>query len=645
VSSQPGIEFKRSKYRLLGLVGQGQFGRVFCAAHRQTGRLVALKNLDRQRFPTHQFLRELRFLLSLQHPNIVTCQTLEHTPTGRCLVMDYCEGGTLRNLMTEGSSLNLPQSLKLVMDILAGLEHAHSRGIVHCDIKPENILLNIQLKGWTARISDFGIARLSQEAASEEIGNTGSPAYMAPERFYGQYSLTSDLYAVGILFFELIAGHRPFSGTPAELMSAHLNAPVKMPGSIPEVWRPVILTALQKLSARRFRSAGDMLFALRAIAATEGLGSEVYSDAIHLPLRKPSITLPQGLFQSQRQEILRQPLTDLAIANPSGSQASASSTLLDQPAAYLYRAAGKQVTFQMYKTGILASASSASPDPFQPEIWHVTPLRSAVCELLPRPQGCFVVTRQAVYLIPSEIETDPSLSLQLILEGEEDCVAAIEAQGRWLATLTTHSEAESSTLAFRQLPSVRASMSIASHPILLSVRRQFPQSLQLFALDARHVAIVAGLPVKETALGEEGSGTLVKVMTRRGSRVGSLILPIQIGQAILTPTPYRLLATERSNPQSLLLIDLKPYRVFRLAVDITPTLLAATAWGYIVADAQGRIVLLDQDGGQVGRIHAPDHMTAIASFNQYGLLIATWDGAKGSLYTLDLRELEVDLLF
>lgn len=90
---------QHSKYRILKLVGQGQFGRVFCAIHRETGRLFALKELDRQLLSTHKFLRELRFLLSLQHPNIVTSQALEYSQTGRYLVMDYCEGGTLRNLM------------------------------------------------------------------------------------------------------------------------------------------------------------------------------------------------------------------------------------------------------------------------------------------------------------------------------------------------------------------------------------------------------------------------------------------------------------------------------------------------------------------------------------------------------------------
>ena len=127
-------ELKRSRYRLLGLIGQGQFGRVYCAMHRQTGELVALKSLDHDRFPTHQFLRELRFLVTLQHPNIVACSAIEHLHGRRYLVMDYCEAGTLRDLMENYDRLSPALSIKLVCDILAGLEHAHAQVIVHCDI-------------------------------------------------------------------------------------------------------------------------------------------------------------------------------------------------------------------------------------------------------------------------------------------------------------------------------------------------------------------------------------------------------------------------------------------------------------------------------------------------------------------------------
>jgi serine/threonine-protein kinase len=310
VSHHLGSELRHSKYRLLGLVGQGQFGRVFCAVHRPTGKLVALKSLERERFPTHKFLRELRILLSLQHPNIVTCQALEQTATGRYLVMDYCEGGTLRSLMLDDVRLSLPQSLKLVADILLGLAHAHDRGIVHCDIKPENILLNVTPTGWNARISDFGIARISQEFNHQDFGNTGSPAYMAPERFYGQYSVTSDLYSVGILLFELLVGHRPFSGTPTELMSAHLNCPVQIPDHVSPVWHPLLTKALQKLSARRFQSAGEMLSALR-IAALQPSGFQL-DQQVRQPLLQPTFTLPTSQLRSQVQEPIASPILELA---------------------------------------------------------------------------------------------------------------------------------------------------------------------------------------------------------------------------------------------------------------------------------------------------------------------------------------------
>lgn len=261
-----------SNYKILKQVGQGQFGRVFCAMDRQNGRLFALKELDYKRSSTRKLLRELHFLASLQHPNIVTFQGLEHTESGRYIVMDYCEGGTLRELMQSEIQLTIPQSLKLIADVLAGLEYIHSHNIIHCDLKPENILLSRASTGWIARISDFGIARFDGKHCLDSSGSTGSPAYMAPERFYGRYSPSSDLYAVGVLLFELMDGSRPFSGLPKELMSAHLNQPVKLPNDIPLLVRSIISTALQKLPARRFTSATEMFKSIRlATDVEEGL--------------------------------------------------------------------------------------------------------------------------------------------------------------------------------------------------------------------------------------------------------------------------------------------------------------------------------------------------------------------------------------
>lgn len=263
-----------SKYDNLELVGQGQFGRVFRATHKTSGQIVALKELETNRFPTAKFIRELHFLISLQHPNVVTFQGLEHTSTGRYLVMDYCEGGTLRNLMKLEGRLNLTLSLKLIIDILTGLDHVHSCKIIHRDIKPENILLSQDSTGWIARISDFGMSRIDNELCPDKQDDcAGSPAYMAPERFYGQYSPASDLYAVGILLFELIVGLRPFSGLPGELLTAHINQAVVIPETVPFLLRSTITKAMQKLPRNRFKSAREMLNSVQLAAQVESNSS------------------------------------------------------------------------------------------------------------------------------------------------------------------------------------------------------------------------------------------------------------------------------------------------------------------------------------------------------------------------------------
>ncbi|MFM7383316.1 MAG: serine/threonine-protein kinase, partial [Microcystaceae cyanobacterium] len=183
-----------SHYRLLGQIGQGQFGRVYCAIHRHTGRLYALKDLEHKVFPTNKFLRELTYLVTLRHPHIVTCHAVEYYAGGRYLVMDYCEGGTLRDLIAGEGTLILPKKIQLIQEILAALGQAHQANIIHCDIKPDNILLLSSAQGWHVKVSDFGIARLAEITGNRNYGKgyTGSPAYMAPERFYGKFSPASD---------------------------------------------------------------------------------------------------------------------------------------------------------------------------------------------------------------------------------------------------------------------------------------------------------------------------------------------------------------------------------------------------------------------------------------------------------------------
>lgn len=633
--NHPGIELKRSKYRILGLVGQGQFGRVFCAVHRQSGQLVALKNLEHQRFPTHKFLRELRILLSLQHPNIVTCRALEHSRTGRYLVMDYCAGGTLRSLIEDDMRLSLPQSIKLIADILSGLEHAHDKGIVHCDIKPENILLDLQLKGWTARISDFGIARLSQEMASEpdaHHGNTGSPAYMAPERFFGQYSKASDLYAVGILMFELITGYRPFSGTPAELMSAHLNKPLKLPDSIPDPWKPILATALQKLAARRFHSAGEMLAALKQVADSEGHVDWFTTSPLEVPLLQPTQPLTASPFGFIHHEAIAQPIRLLkAVSTHTPALIPSFPSRLD-----VISVCSTEIGLQSLAMSGLPDLQSASPSER-----YTVPLSEPVYDLHICPQGCIAIAPHEIWLIrlPQSSQTPYTPSPTSLHQAQHTCLATVDPGGRWLATVSSPL-ANQHTLSFIPLPGSPLQVSLAHQSIPLSLTQRSSKPFRLMALNSRHLAIAS--KVAETTLASPS--TTIEVITRRGSRCGHLTLPIPLRHIVTTSTPYQLLATDENDPHSVLLIDLKPFRVKRIGLELAPDHLLATPWGYSLVEGQ-KILFLDEYGQRVGAISTPEPVTAIAPLTPHGLLVATWNSHAGQLYILDLKQLGVGLMF
>lgn len=274
-----------ASFQLLGEVGRGQYGRVHCARRRRTGEWVALKELPFDRFPTHALLRELRYLLSLDHPHITRCEALIHAQEGRFLVLEYCEGGTLRDLLTHAAPLSQAQILDVMAQILAGLDHAHHQGLVHCDVKPENILVKPTPSGWCLKLTDFGIARHTRPD-HRQIGTTGSPAYMAPERFYGEVYPASDLYSLGILLYELLAGHRPFSGSPGQLQHDHLNRPPQIAPDLPRPWRPILEQALRKLPLRRFHTATQFQQALDRIAPD-------LEDAPHCPVLRPAVQLPQ----------------------------------------------------------------------------------------------------------------------------------------------------------------------------------------------------------------------------------------------------------------------------------------------------------------------------------------------------------------
>ncbi len=643
------LRFRRSRYRVLGLVGQGQFGRVYCASHRQTGQIVALKELDKLRFPTHKFLREMRFLVSLAHPNIVMLHGLEHSSTGRYIVMDYCEGGTLRSLIEEDVQLHPAQILNLVADVLSGLVHAHSHNIIHCDIKPENILLSLTPEGWTARISDFGIARLAQELATQDFGQTGSPAYMAPERFYGKYSYASDIYAVGILLFELLVGHRPFTGVPSALMVAHLNQPVCLPETIPAELRSLIQKALEKLPARRFSSAAAMLKAVQkaASALSQGWADQWASQQWLRPMLE-GIPNP---FKAVHTESLAQPIQQLLMSAhflPSSPTQPQGTSSRPSNCEYLYSVFSDHIQRWDYEPDELwtaqpsRSVSPANGSDFadilrRSEIRFSAPLQAVALSA----QGCVAIAHRTLYHLTHEA-FEPIVQSESPLPERSSLEPAIWAIAQVPPNLSITTDRTGRRIAAAVLQETQplqvghlGPTGLAWHTTNSCVARP----LQLIALDACHLVALGSSP--HLQFGK----SLLPILNRRGLHMGAKTLPVALEIVIPTLTPYRLLATEVGGRCSVLVLDLKPFRMARIGVEIVPSLLAATDWGYVLANAEGSLVLVSTQGHTIGRIIGPPSPTAIAPMGSHGLAIATWHQGQGALHFVNLQELDLDFIF
>ena len=559
---------QQSNYKILGLLGRGQFGRVFAAVDRKSGTLVALKELKLKQLATSSFLRELNFLVTLDCVNIVGCKALEHYQNHRYIVMDYCESGTLRNLI-DNSSLDINRSLQLVIDILSGLEFAHGKGIIHRDLKPENILLKVSDRFYTAHISDFGIAQLHSTVPSA-AGNTGSPAYMAPEQFYGQYSYGCDLYAVGIMLFELVVGERPFSGMPQELLSAHLNQPVTIPKSVPFVLRSAIAKALQKLPRRRFQNAKQMRESLQLIQSILEVDTSVSVPSFET--LTPVAT-----------EILEQPVTHMAIA-PEQTYLASKNQLA------LYSDSGSNLT--------------ATLD------GHKFALDGNITSLQPGLSGCFINTSSSLYYLPynsaSQLGTFGGTLLPIAIFPTTSLVTAIDPQEHWFAASYLPKKSKTAAWSIFKLPTCQLQRS--------QINRK-PWNF-LIALNCRY-----GLGIYQN----KQQNTEFHLFNRRSNWLAKFTAALRIKAVTYNPLfPNLLLATEANN--QAILITLKPFRIERIFLKITPTLITSYPLGYLLCDRRGKFVAIDGKDLKLSYFQIPlsaeFRVTAIAT-SKTQLLVAS----------------------
>jgi len=300
------IGMRKGDYEILGVLGAGGMGTVYKVRNVLSDRIEAMKvllpNPGDQKALAGRFLREIKVLASLSHPNIAALRTALTIDNQLVMIMEYVEGITLSARMEQGV-IPLGQALNYVSQVLAALSYAHKRQVVHRDIKPSNMMLTPE--GIT-KLMDFGIARSGPDMGLTMTGTTlGSLSYMSPEQVKcAPVDARSDLYSLGVSLYEMVTGQRPFQvDSHFSILQAHLlelpKPPVEIKPDLPEAVSKIILKAMEKDPAKRFQSADSFLEAVETAArnsgvvreATQALSAVQSSPGAEVPVRKEATVL------------------------------------------------------------------------------------------------------------------------------------------------------------------------------------------------------------------------------------------------------------------------------------------------------------------------------------------------------------------
>lgn len=256
-----------NRYQLEERQAAGGMATIYRAYDRMLERTVAVKILRKDLSVTSEFRERFRLeakaAANLSHPNIVTVHDFGLDADQLFIVMEYVPGTDLKTILRQHGRFPIDEAVRLMIQACAGIGHAHRAGVVHCDIKPQNMLVTPEQQ---LKVVDFGIARalatISPDEKSEVVW--GSPLYFSPEQARGGApSPASDVYSMGVVLFEMLTGQTPFTGsTPEELARMHRDAlppsPRRLNPDIPPALEQVILMVLSKEPSARFRSADLM---------------------------------------------------------------------------------------------------------------------------------------------------------------------------------------------------------------------------------------------------------------------------------------------------------------------------------------------------------------------------------------------------
>ena len=266
------------RYQLQRLIASGGMASIYAAMDLRLDRLVAVKimhpHLANDEDFVNRFIKEAKATAALSHPNVVSIQDQGWNEGGSpavFIVMEYIDGNTLRDYLFERGSLPVEEVLRFLIPVVSALAEAHSLGIIHRDIKPENILIS---KDGRVKIADFGLARGAQLGSTQTVESSvvlGSVSYLSPEQVArGISDARSDIYSLGIVFFELLIGRKPFDGdTPIQIAYKHVNDRVPSVRSIkpeiPESIDQLVTQATSPNPDQRFKDARELLEVLRNI--------------------------------------------------------------------------------------------------------------------------------------------------------------------------------------------------------------------------------------------------------------------------------------------------------------------------------------------------------------------------------------------
>ena len=273
------VEILADRYQLLRPIGQGGMAEVFQARDLNLQRQVAIKLLKRDYITEeafkNRFLQEARAAANLLHPNIVTVYDFGQAQDQYFIVMEYVQGTDLKTLLNRRGRLPAEEAVDFMIQICSGVGYAHRAGLVHCDLKPHNMLVTSDNR---VKITDFGIARALAAIQPDEHHDIvwGSPLYFSPEQAAGRPpSPASDVYSLGVVFYEMVCGKQPFySEDPETLIKLHQTQqptpPRVLNPHLPTALEQIIFKILSKEPAARYRTADQLGLVLETFQKEQG---------------------------------------------------------------------------------------------------------------------------------------------------------------------------------------------------------------------------------------------------------------------------------------------------------------------------------------------------------------------------------------